>query len=299
MPDRSQLDDSNRLAAFKWLGEHAPLYDDVFPRDVLAAGFEFQGQRVPFLGPQGIFKPALCEFPLSITTTTNNPYADSEDDSGRLLYSYMGTDPDHWQNVGLRKAMERQIPLIYFKALLPGRYAASYPAYIVGDNPVNLMFTVVFGEAKALYKGSEAHEDELVRQYITRETKVRLHQKGFREVVLHAYDERCACCRLGHRKLLDAAHIIPDSDPLGEPVVSNGLSLCKIHHAAFDSYFLGIRPDYTVEVNRELLRERDGPMLQHGLQGMHGQKLIVPENAKLRPNPQHLEIRFDLFRKAG
>ncbi|MGI8867651.1 MAG: HNH endonuclease [Mycobacteriales bacterium] len=49
-----------------------------------------------------------------------------------------------------------------------------------------------------------------------------------------AYETRCAVCRIGHRELLDAAHILPDTHPRGEPVVPNGLALCKIHHAAYD-----------------------------------------------------------------
>ena len=71
------------------------------------------------------------------------------------------------------------------------------------------------------------------RRYITSEYRVRLHQAAFRERVLDAYQDQCSLCRLRHRELLDAAHIIPDSDPDGEPVVPNGLALCKLHHAAF------------------------------------------------------------------
>ena len=51
----------------------------------------------------------------------------------------------------------------------------------------------------------------------------RLHQATFRERVLHAYRTSCAICRLRHRELLDAAHILPDGHPRGEPVVPNGL----------------------------------------------------------------------------
>ena len=292
------LDLQVRLATFKWLDENSDRFDDVFPRDVLAKGFVFNGTRVPLLGPQGIFKPAIIpEIPLTIVTTTNSPYRDSEDDQ-QLLYSYTGTDPNHWQNVGLRKAMELQVALVYFKALLPGRYAASYPAYIVGDDPGNLMFTVLFGDVKSLYKGKIA-EEEILRAYITKETKVRLHQKEFREVVLEAYDERCACCRLGRRKLLDAAHIIADKDPKGIPVVKNGIALCKLHHAAFDSYIFGIRPDYQIEVREDVLKEKDGPMLIHGLQGLHENKIVVPKKKEWRPGQDYLEERFEMFRKAG
>jgi len=46
-----------------------------------------------------------------------------------------------------------------------------------------------------------------------------------------------------------AALILPDRHPRGVPEVFNGLSLCKLDHAAFDSNFIGIRPDRVVEVS--------------------------------------------------
>jgi putative restriction endonuclease len=95
---------------------------------------------------------------------------------------------------------------------------------------------------------------------------------------LRAYGEKCSICRLGHTKLLEAAHILPDKDPRGLPIVQNGISLCKIHHGAYDGNILGITPDYSVEVNREVLEEKDGPMLLHGLQEFHRQRLILPSS---------------------
>lgn len=47
-----------------------------------------------------------------------------------------------------------------------------------------------------------------------------------------------------------AAHIIPDREEGGEPPVTNGLALCKLHHTAFDAFFLSIRPDYVIEIRR-------------------------------------------------
>jgi len=114
-----------------------------------------------------------------------------------------------------------------------------------------------------------------------------------------AYHEQCALCRLKHRELLDAAHIIPDSDPYGEPVITNGLSLCKLHHAAFDGNFIGISPDYIITVREDLLHEQDGPMLKHGLQGMHGQKIILPKDKGHWPSREGLEERYSKFIKAG
>ena len=38
----------------------------------------------------------------------------------------------------------------------------------------------------------------------------------------------------------------------------NVLSLCKIHHAAYDKNILGISPDYQVKVRIDILDEVDG-----------------------------------------
>src|ERR1041384_3036364 len=84
-----------------------------------------------------------------------------------------------------------------------------------------------------------------------------LISRAFRERVLEAYRYQCSFCRLRHEQLLDAAHIIGDTEAQGEPVVRNGLSLCKLHHAAFDNHFVGLRPDYVLEVRPDILRERD------------------------------------------
>lgn len=78
------------------------------------------------------------------------------------------------------------------------------------------------------------------RKYNTYLAKTRLHQSFFRIRVLEAYQSQCAFCSLKYTQLLDAAHIIPDNEDKGEPLVTNGLSLYKIHHAAFDQNMIGV-----------------------------------------------------------
>ena len=82
--------------------------------------------------------------------------------------------------------------------------------------------------------------------------------------MLRAYRHQCAFCALQHDELLDAAHITPDSALLGEPVVSNGMSLCRLHRAAFDRLLLGMHPDRVVHVRRDVLEEVDGSMRRLG-----------------------------------
>ena len=94
-----------------------------------------------------------------------------------------------------------------------------------------------------------------------------------------------------------AAHITADSAEAGEPVVSNGLSLCKLHHAAFDRHFLAVRPDYTIEVRRSILEDEDGPMLLHGLKGMHDRPIYLPREVSLQPDRDRLDERYAEFRR--
>ena len=183
--------------------------------------------------------------------------------------------------------MVHRAPLVYCHGVVPGHYVVVWPVFIVGDDPAGLSFTVSVDERRLASLESTSWDDRATqgrRRYITREVQQRLHQEGFRQRVLAAYQDHCAVCRLRHAELLEAAHILPDGHPQGEPVVPNGLALCKLHHAAFDLNIVGIRPDYQVEIRTDVLEEVDGPMLKHGLQGFHGQQLWTPRRASLQPN---------------
>jgi putative restriction endonuclease len=295
-----------RIGTFGFLAEQTKLLGEVLPRTVLAKGFQFQGSRVPLIAPQGIFKPAILpDIPLTITTVPviegkRRPYEDEISDGGLIRYRYRGTDPGHRDNVGLRLAMQRKVPLAYFYGITPGQYMPIWPVFIVGDNPSALCFSVAVDEPDSIREENiPDSQEEIRRGYITTMTRQRIHQRSFREKVISAYRDHCTICQLRHRELLDAAHIIPDSDPRGEPVVSNGLSLCKLHHAAFERGFIGIRPDFIIEIRPDILREADGPMLKHGLQGFQGACLLLPRSESLRPNRESLAERYEVFKKVG
>jgi putative restriction endonuclease len=51
------------------------------------------------------------------------------------------------------------------------------------------------------------------------------------------------------------------TNSLGQPIVSNGLALTKIHHAAFDAHLIGVDPDFCIHVSDRLLEIHDGPFL--------------------------------------
>ncbi len=296
-----------RRCAFEFLQAATDRYGEVLPWKILTSGMRYCNETVPLIGASGIWIPkVLGTIPISITTTPPKPgqpapYDDGIDPAGRLAYRYRGSDPQHRENVGLREALQREIPLIYFFGIEKGEYLATWPVYVVGDDPQRLTFRVSIDDRMVAVPGygdQSAAVHEARRQYVTGVTVRRLHQHKFRARVLRAYRNRCAVCQLKHTELLDAAHILPDSDPRGEPTVQNGMALCKIHHAAFDRHILGIRPDLSVEIRADILIEVDGPMLRYGLQEMDGNKLYLPTSNQLKPGKEFVEARYAQFKRA-
>ncbi len=60
-----------------------------------------------------------------------------------------------------------------------------------------------------------------------------------------------------------------------------------------------MHPDLAVEIREDILREKDGPMLVHGLQGFQGSQILIPSRWDLQPDRDFLAERYEIFRKAG
>jgi putative restriction endonuclease len=300
---------ATRIRAFHFLEEQTARYGEVLDWSVLTKKLVIDGRVVPLIGASGIWKPEVLSVPISVTTTPPQPgsaapYDDGVGADGLLRYRYQGDDPHNHFNTGMREAFRRRLPLVYFLGIEKGRYRPFWPVFIVRDEPSALAVYIELNDAVTsgidLAQGESALDAQaLDRAYARRLTLQRLHQAAFRERVMRAYQHTCAVCQLKRRELLDAAHIIADHEALGTPEVANGVALCKIHHAAFDSNILGIRPDYVIEIRTDVLDEVDGPMLQFGLQATHGQSLGVPWRKVDRPSPGLLEVRYDRFKLAS
>ena len=269
----------------------------------VTGSFEFGDERFTIRQTRGrgIGKPRNLDAALSVTTAYTPighraPYLDTIGPDGFQRYHYEGSDPNLPTNRALRACMEYGLGLVYFIGVSPGVYAAIYPVYVIGDDANRCEVTLGFDTSRST---DQTGNSDSVRRYALTTTRRRIHQPLFRADVLRAYETRCAVCRVRHRELLDAAHIVPDSQPRGDPIVPNGIALCKIHHAAFDTNLMGIRADGKVRVNRELLSETDGPMLRHGFQELHDVQIATPRRAQLRPDPERLQERFDTFLATG
>lgn len=294
------FDERLRFNAMAWLRAEL-LRTPVGIRHDRLTEFEFEGQRVPLLNLQrGIWKPAILNAALTIRTVFRNrpdqrPYEDAPGPDGLLRYKWMGTDPQASDNRSVRTAMVERRPLIYLVGIDRGLYQPVFPVFAQAEEAASRQWVVTTSaEEETAWEYASQGEVELARRYLESVRSHRLHQRVFREQVLVAYDSRCALCHLGHRELLDAAHIREDAAG-GSPTVTNGIAMCKLHHATFDNLLVGVTPDYEIRVRHDLLDEVDGPTLQHSIKQLHGELIRLPSRKLARPDRELLAERFDRF----
>lgn len=241
---------------------------------------------------------------LSIKTTEpragrTNIYSDQETDEGFFRYSLQRGNPQGGGNKHLWEALEDRTPFIYFHAVAEGVYKAIWPCFVTAVHANQGFCEVVVGNTAVAATTQTtvveyAIPEAPVRRYSVRETKVRLYQATFRKNVLTAYNNRCAISGLPVVRLLDAAHITPDTETDSSTEVTNGIAMSRLHHQAFDASLLGISPDLKIVLSGKILDSSDGPLLE-ALKYCHNTKLTVPAFGDTRPDRQRLAKRFEQF----
>ncbi len=69
------------------------------------------------------------------------------------------------------------IPLVYLHGIVPGKYLAVWPVFVIGDEPGALTFTVAADDLSVASAptGVVAEDPGPRREYITRNVRHRLH----------------------------------------------------------------------------------------------------------------------------
>lgn len=129
-----------------------------------------------------------------------------------------------------------------------------------------------------------------------RETKNRVHQSFFREVVLSSYSETCCITGIRVPECLIAGHIIPwatDESKRTDP--RNGLCLCATFDRLFDKGLVTVTPEWRVLLSQRLLSKKEPPIQKHILD-YHGQRIILPY--RFVPAVEYLEWhRLNIFQE--
>ena len=114
----------------------------------------------------------------------------------------------------------------------------------------------------------------------------------FRQVVLRAYDERCAMTGLklingGGRAEVEAAHIWP-VEKSGPDSVNNGIALCGTAHWMFDRGLISLSDELQILISRHV-NDLDGVRSMLNRSG----EMLLPLRPADRPHPHFLQWHRD------
>lgn len=133
-------------------------------------------------------------------------------------------------------------------------------------------------------------EDAASRRYKVTSVVRAFREARFRPAVLRAYGWRCCLTGVALR-LVDAAHVVPVSDPTSTDETKNGVALNPLLHRAYDFGLLGLLPGGRTAINDRLLsglkRQRLGDGLDF-LRGMIPVTMRMPGSPDLHPPENYL-----------
>jgi putative restriction endonuclease len=91
---------------------------------------------------------------------------------------------------------------VYFRALAPSQYLVIAPMFVTADDPAARVVVLEPGLPVQDMQPGGLVSAPNVREYATRDARIRLHQQRFKLDVMRAYRNRCAICSLRERALV-------------------------------------------------------------------------------------------------
>ena len=110
--------------------------------------------------------------------------------------------------------------------------------------------------------------------------------------VYDAYNHKCAMCGIG-LKLIEGAHIIPLAHKLSTDEIDNGISLCALHHTAYDKSLIYFDEEMNILINEKKIEYLEKVGLDSGIRKFEKlafEKIQLPNNHTLRPNIENIKI---------
>jgi putative restriction endonuclease len=113
----------------------------------------------------------------------------------------------------------------------------------------------------------------------TTQTKRRIGQDYFRDVVLNNYNNSCAITGLPVRDLLVASHILPWSEDVAERLnIRNGISLNRLHDSAFDQYLISFDDELCLILSPKLKSFLPSESVNYQFEAFEGKPLSLPSD---------------------
>ncbi|HTB07690.1 MAG TPA: HNH endonuclease [Bacteroidia bacterium] len=114
----------------------------------------------------------------------------------------------------------------------------------------------------------------------------------FKTIVYDAYENRCAMCGI-QLELTEAAHIVPHSHEKGTDEIGNGISLCALHHTAYDRSLIFFDEEFNIQINERKMEYLEKMNLDSGFRKFKAlafDKIQLPTNHALRPNVENIKL---------
>ena len=238
-----ERDDDLRSSCFASLDVLSATFGlDVPYRGGLDAGFPFRGRRIPFLSPQraSSTRRRSADLPRCRSTprrtrptTTRRSRAASATPTAPVARPAGQSSPSHRGHARRSARLLRRDPAWLLQAALSmvrrsGRTCASTRRRLTGTAGRTLdelePFRIDDRSSDATPSGDRPPSSEPIPRPVLWRTATRGDLPAQGDPTPR---------RGTHRR---------DTQPTGEPVVSNGLSLCSIHHRAFDQNLVGVSP---------------------------------------------------------
>jgi len=162
------------------------------------------------------------------------------------LSNFANVDPYHQNRgiVGLKGGRKQVEPI--WEEFAKNREALIFESEsilaLLENKPIEEKYSRILDDISGL-KG----EDRI------KETRTRVNQHVFREMVLANYSGKCAISGINIPSLLNSSHIIPWSKNQSERLnPENGICLSALYDRAFDQGLITIKPDYHVLLSSEI-----------------------------------------------
>lgn len=174
------------------------------------------------------------------------------------------------------------------------------PEFLVdyARNAESLHKTGGIGSAAALLNSLDTVTDAQINAVPNKARRIVLSQiarkyraQDFRRRILGAYAHQCAVCGV-QLELIDAAHILPVADPASTDETTNGLALCKIHHAAFDRNLISVDEKYKVDISSSEIERLESINLTGGIKEFKRNlkpAIILPSDRRDYPSPIYIK----------
>lgn len=219
-------------------------------------------------------------------TTANKALINSNQEN-RIIYGFRKEDPKStlWTYNGILKVID------YDYVLQNGRMVYEFK---IQKTEIETQQTVEI-EKEVMYQELDTTptltEERKTKQTINR---IKIRSAAFKTEIKRVYEDTCVVCRKRRYTKakfpeVQAAHIYP-VEREGSDDLRNGISLCRLHHWAFDGGLFVITDNFKIKVRDEIKNDSN----YEEIYSFNNKTIKLPNNPKLFPAEIYLKAHREI-----